>query len=63
MVSSILKTSLEECEQEGLITSFLIARQASLEGPHIFPSYQDWFQVRKCNVTFFLKYRTFATIW
>ena len=44
-VSSLLQSSLENCTMEGLITAFLLVRQACLEGQHVFISYQQWFGV------------------
>jgi len=36
---------LEDGDPEGLIAGTLLARQACLEGPHVFMSYSEWFQV------------------
>ncbi|XP_041376120.1 Fanconi anemia group A protein-like [Gigantopelta aegis] len=43
-ISSVLKEGLENCEMENTIVAFLLARQCCVEGVHIFPTYQDWFQ-------------------
>ncbi len=45
LIQEMLSRSLEEGEMDGLVTGFLLARQACLEGLHVFPAYQDWFQV------------------
>ena len=37
--------AVEEGDAHLLTCGLLLARQASLEGTHIFPSYQHWFQV------------------
>ena len=41
----LLTSALEQTEVDGLITGFLLARQGALEGPHVFPTYQNWFYV------------------
>ncbi|KAM4723047.1 Fanconi anemia group A protein [Rhinophrynus dorsalis] len=44
LLTSILKQAFENYELECLITVFLIARQAALEGPAAFVSYTEWFK-------------------
>lgn len=45
LLSRSLKSAFDTYDVERMITSFLLARQASLEGPAVFPSYSDWFKV------------------
>ena len=40
------KLSLEQDDKLLLTNVLLLARQCSLEGSHIFPSYASWFQVQ-----------------
>ncbi|XP_077307004.1 Fanconi anemia group A protein isoform X1 [Lithobates pipiens] len=44
LLSRLLSQAFETYELEYLITAFLIARQAALEGPAAFISYTDWFK-------------------
>ncbi|XP_068116785.1 Fanconi anemia group A protein [Hyperolius riggenbachi] len=44
LLSRLLSQAFESFELEYLITAFLIARQAALEGPAAFMSYTDWFK-------------------
>ncbi|XP_040185575.1 Fanconi anemia group A protein isoform X2 [Rana temporaria] len=44
LLSRLLSQAFETYELEYLITAFLIARQAALEGPAAFTSYTDWFK-------------------
>nr|DBA16908.1 TPA: hypothetical protein GDO54_002435 [Pyxicephalus adspersus] len=44
LLSRLLSQAFETYELEYLITAFLIARQAALEGPAAFMSYTDWFK-------------------
>ncbi|KAI0222527.1 Fanconi anemia group A protein [Lamellibrachia satsuma] len=44
LISTQLSRAFETCELDGIITAFLLARQGCLEGAHVFPSYQRWFQ-------------------
>ncbi|XP_056381964.1 Fanconi anemia group A protein isoform X2 [Hyla sarda] len=44
LLSSLLSQAFETYELEYLITAFLIARQAALEGPSAFMSYTEWFK-------------------
>ncbi|XP_064641376.1 Fanconi anemia group A protein homolog [Lineus longissimus] len=44
LIRNLLQEAFENLEVENLITGFLLARQGCLEGPHVFPSYQEWFQ-------------------
>ena len=45
LVKEIVIGGLEDCDAHLLGCGLLIARQASLEGAHVFPSYQSWLQV------------------
>ncbi|CAN2389408.1 Fanconi anemia [Pristimantis euphronides] len=44
LLSRLLSQAFETYELEYLITAFLIARQAALEGPAAFISYTEWFK-------------------
>ncbi|KAM3917928.1 Fanconi anemia group A protein [Leptodactylus fuscus] len=44
LLSRLLSQAFETYELEYLITAFLIARQAALEGPAAFMSYTEWFK-------------------
>ncbi|KAM5138070.1 Fanconi anemia group A protein [Mantella aurantiaca] len=44
LLSRLLSQAFETYELEHLITAFLIARQAALEGPAAFTSYTEWFK-------------------
>uniref|UniRef100_A0A8C7AXA8 FA complementation group A n=1 Tax=Neovison vison TaxID=452646 RepID=A0A8C7AXA8_NEOVI len=44
-VARLLARAFESCDLDSMVTAFLVARQAALEGPSVFPSYPDWFQV------------------
>eukprot|EP00079_Xenopus_tropicalis_P024792 XP_012817791.1 PREDICTED: Fanconi anemia group A protein isoform X2 [Xenopus tropicalis] len=44
LLCRILTHAFENYELEGLITAFLIVRQAALEGPAAFMSYTEWFK-------------------
>lgn len=37
--------AFESYHLDSMVTAFLIVRQATLEGPFVFPSYADWFKV------------------
>lgn len=37
--------AFESYHLDSMVTVFLIVRQATLEGPYVFPSYADWFKV------------------
>ena len=50
-LAKLASSSLEDGNQAHLWCVLLLARQAALEGPHVFPSYASWFKV---SVTFFL---------
>jgi len=39
---------------EHTITGMLLVRQLCFQGPHLFISYADWFQVRVCFLFFYL---------
>ncbi|XP_045843425.1 Fanconi anemia group A protein isoform X3 [Meles meles] len=43
-VARRLARAFESCDLDSMVTAFLVARQAALEGPSVFPSYPDWFQ-------------------
>ncbi|PIK35356.1 Fanconi anemia group A protein [Apostichopus japonicus] len=69
LLEYFLQEAFESFEQEGLISAFLLARQATNEGAHVFMSYEDWFQGSFCRsnhpffsskkeVTFFLSFLT-----
>ncbi|XP_067854124.1 Fanconi anemia group A protein-like [Heptranchias perlo] len=44
LLARLLKNSFENYELESIITAFLLARQAALEGPAVFISYSEWFK-------------------
>ncbi|XP_069595097.1 Fanconi anemia group A protein isoform X1 [Ranitomeya imitator] len=44
LLSRLLSQAFETYELEYLITAFLVARQAALEGPAAFMSYTEWFR-------------------
>lgn len=44
-VARLLARAFESCDLDSMVTAFLVVRQAALEGPSVFPSYSDWFQV------------------
>ncbi|KAL4234783.1 hypothetical protein ACF0H5_006425 [Mactra antiquata] len=43
-IDTLLSEGLENNEFETTIMAMLLARQACCHGPHVFPSYNDWFQ-------------------
>ncbi|XP_067292024.1 Fanconi anemia group A protein [Pseudorasbora parva] len=45
LLSSLLRSACHSYDVEKMVTLFLLARQACLEGPAIFPSYSDWFKL------------------
>ncbi|XP_029952872.1 Fanconi anemia group A protein isoform X1 [Salarias fasciatus] len=45
LLSRLLSAAFHGYDLENMITAFLLARQASLEGPAIFPSYSHWFKM------------------
>lgn len=45
VVKELVSGALEEGDTHMLTCGLLLARQASLEGAHIFTPYQHWFQV------------------
>lgn len=58
LLSRLLSSAFESYDLENVITAFLLARQAALEGTSIFSSYSDWFKVssffiRNSNQTLF----------
>ncbi|XP_048402960.1 Fanconi anemia group A protein-like isoform X3 [Stegostoma tigrinum] len=44
LLTKLLINSFENYELESIITAFLLARQAALEGPPVFISYAEWFK-------------------
>ena len=44
-IISLLRDGLESSNVENLVIAFLFARQCCLEGPHVFATYPDWYQV------------------
>lgn len=49
LLSRLLRSAFAGFDLEKMVTVFLLARQASLEGAAVFPSYSDWFKV--CRVS------------
>ncbi|TRY85835.1 hypothetical protein DNTS_011871 [Danionella cerebrum] len=45
LLTSLRSSAFEGFDQEKMVMLFLLARQASLEGPPLFPSYSDWFKL------------------
>ncbi|XP_077101658.1 Fanconi anemia group A protein isoform X2 [Siphateles boraxobius] len=45
LLSRLLRSSCHSCDVEKMVSLFLLSRQASLEGPAVFPSYSDWFKL------------------
>lgn len=46
LLSHLLTKAFENYDMENMITAFLMARQAALEGPAVFMPYSEWFKVR-----------------
>lgn len=46
LLGGLLRKAFANYDLESLITTFLIVRQAALEGPALFPPYAEWFKVR-----------------
>ncbi|NXE83520.1 FANCA protein, partial [Cochlearius cochlearius] len=44
LLSHLLMKAFENYDMENMITAFLIARQAALEGPAVFMPYSEWFK-------------------
>ncbi|NXA35078.1 FANCA protein, partial [Eudromia elegans] len=44
LLSCLLIKAFENYDMESMITAFLIARQAALEGPAVFTPYSEWFK-------------------
>ncbi|XP_068267471.1 Fanconi anemia group A protein isoform X2 [Nyctibius grandis] len=44
LLSHLLRKAFENYDMENMITAFLIARQAALEGPAVFMPYSEWFK-------------------
>ncbi|XP_067392848.1 Fanconi anemia group A protein [Emydura macquarii macquarii] len=51
LLSSLLIKAFENYDMENMITAFLIARQAALEGPAVFMPYAEWFKVSFGNAS------------
>ncbi|XP_028843309.1 Fanconi anemia group A protein isoform X2 [Denticeps clupeoides] len=45
LLSRLLTAAFEAYDLESMVAAFLLARQASLEGPAVFSSYSDWFKL------------------
>ncbi|KAL6082919.1 hypothetical protein STEG23_002613 [Scotinomys teguina] len=43
-VARLMAHAFESYHLDSMVTAFLIVRQATLEGPFVFPSYADWFK-------------------
>ncbi|XP_028736731.1 Fanconi anemia group A protein [Peromyscus leucopus] len=43
-VACLMARAFESYHLDSMVTAFLIVRQATLEGPFVFPSYADWFK-------------------
>lgn len=56
LLSHLLIKAFENYDMENMITAFLIARQAALEGPAVFMPYSEWFKVR-LNKTWLLIFK------
>lgn len=46
-VEQLLLNGLEEGDRHILTCALVLSRQASLEGSHLFPTYDQWLQVSK----------------
>ncbi|KAM9374066.1 Fanconi anemia group A protein [Phaethornis superciliosus] len=44
LLSQLLMKAFENYDMENMVTAFLIARQAALEGPAVFMPYSEWFK-------------------
>ncbi|XP_030313522.1 Fanconi anemia group A protein [Calypte anna] len=44
LLSHLLMKAFENYDMESMVTAFLIARQAALEGPAVFMPYSEWFK-------------------
>ncbi|XP_074645475.1 uncharacterized protein LOC141901855 isoform X2 [Tubulanus polymorphus] len=44
LVKDLISGALDNLESDRLIAAMLLVRQASLQGPQVFPTYQSWFQ-------------------
>ena len=51
LIQSLLISAMSDCDLHQLSCGLLLARQSSLEGSHLFPSYPQWFQVSLCPAT------------
>lgn len=43
-VAGLMTCAFESYHLDSMVTAFLIVRQATLEGPFVYPSYADWFK-------------------
>ena len=46
-ITDLLSLSLSQENEEYLVISLLLSRQGGMEGGHVFPSYGNWFKVRR----------------
>ncbi|NXP10946.1 FANCA protein, partial [Thinocorus orbignyianus] len=51
LLSHLLIKAFENYDMENMITAFLIARQAALEGPGVFMPYSEWFKASFGNAS------------
>ncbi|OXB78384.1 UNVERIFIED_CONTAM: hypothetical protein H355_009155 [Colinus virginianus] len=51
LLSHLLIKAFENYDMENMITAFLIARQAALEGPAVFMPYSEWFKASFGNAS------------
>ncbi|XP_074056868.1 Fanconi anemia group A protein isoform X2 [Macrotis lagotis] len=51
LLAHLMIKAFESYDLESMITAFLIARQAALEGPSVFIPYAEWFKVSFGNVS------------
>ena len=47
LIDSLVANAVADSHTHSLLCSLILARQASLEGTHIYPLYHEWFQVRQ----------------
>lgn len=52
LLSHLLLKAFGNYDMENMITAFLLARQAALEGPAVFMPYSEWFKVRLSELCF-----------
>ncbi|XP_066570008.1 Fanconi anemia group A protein isoform X2 [Amia ocellicauda] len=51
LLTRLLSNAFEAYDLESMITAFLLARQASLEGPAVFMSYTEWYKLSFGNAS------------